>query len=256
MNVYTLLLLLAAMEICGNALAEDAKKDGKWRGNGGAAVSISSGNSRSSSINLTADAARMTSNDKLTLYGQILNSSAESNGVTTTTANLWIAGTRYDHNITEYTFGFGGLDFNHDQLKQLSLRSVVLGGLGYHLIKTNENTFDILGGVSYRADQYSGSGILVDNQMVTSQNAVELVLGEESTHKFSETVNFKQSLMIYPNMSSSGNRATFNTGLFVSLNKTLSLSVTLQDRYDSLAPAPIKTNDIIFFTGINVKFGG
>ncbi len=256
MKVFTLLLLLAAMEICGNALADDAKKDGKWRGSGGAAVSISSGNSRSRSINLTADAARMTSDDKLTLYGQILNSSAESNGINTTTANLWIAGTRYDRNISEHTFGFGGLDFNHDQLKLLSLRSVVLGGLGYHLIKTNENQFDILGGVTYRADQYSGSGILVDNQMVTSLDAVELLLGEESTHKFSETVNFKQSLMIYPNLSSSGNRATFNTGLFVSLNKTLSLSVTLQDRYDSLAPAPIKKNDIIFFTGINVKFGG
>jgi putative salt-induced outer membrane protein len=254
MKVWASLLLLATIGIWGGALADDARQEGKWRGSGGAAVSISSGNTRSSSINLTADVTRMTSDNKLTLNGQILGSSAKSNGIATTTANLWIAGTRYDHNISAHTFGFGGLAFNHDQLKQLSLRSVVEAGLGYHLIKTNENQFDILGGFSYRADQYSGSGILIDNQMVTTLEAVELRLSEESTHKFSKTVNFKQTLTIYPNLSSSGNRATFNTGLFVSLNKTLSLSVTLQDRYDSLAPAPIMKNDILFFTGVNFKF--
>lgn len=255
MKTATSLLLLASMAHCGNVLAEDAKLDGQWRGNGGAALSISSGNTRSSSLNLTTDAARLTADDKLSLYGQVLAGRSQSNGVTNTTANQWLAGTRYDHNITSEVFGFGGLDFSHDQIKLLSLRSVVSVGLGYHVIKTPENQWDVFGGVAYRTDKYSGLGVSINNEMVTKLNATELLLGEESVHKLTESTSFKQKLVVSPNLSSKGVRATFDTSLLVALNKTMSLNVTLQDRYDSLAQAPVKKNDILFFTGINVKFG-
>ncbi len=250
------LLFLATMASYGNALADDEKLDGRWRGNGGAALSVSSGNTHSSSLIITADAARRTVQDKLALYGQILGSRSESNSVTSTTANQWSAGTRYDYNISPEIFGFGGLDFSHDQLKQLSLRSVVSGGLGYHMIKTAENTWDLFGGAAYRADKYSGSGVSINDEMKTSLSAVELLLGEESSHKLSESTSFKQKLVISPNLSSSkGTRATFDAGLQVAMSKTLSLNLTLQDRYDSLSQAPLKKNDIMFFTGVNVKFG-
>ncbi|MES1981113.1 MAG: DUF481 domain-containing protein, partial [Pseudomonadota bacterium] len=138
----TNVLMLASMVMCGNAMAEDVQLDGHWRGSGGAALS---GNTRSQSLSLNADAARATADDKLSLYGQILGSRATANGVTTTSANQWKAGTRYDRNISSDVFSFAGLDFNHDQIQQLSLRSVVSGGLGYHLIKTPANKWDIFG---------------------------------------------------------------------------------------------------------------
>ncbi|MEO6421727.1 MAG: DUF481 domain-containing protein [Candidatus Nitrotoga sp.] len=255
MKIFASLLFPVVIGIWGNALADDAKPDGKWRGSGGAALSISSGNTRSSSINLTADASRETLDGKLTLFGQALGSRAETNGITSTSANQWRASTRYDHNISPRVFGFGGLDFSHDQIKKLSLRSVVSSGLGYHLIKTDDHQLDFFSGASYKSDLYSGSGLFIDNQLRTSFKAFELLLGEESTHKFSDITSLNQRLVIYQNMTGSGgNRATFNTSLLVALNKTLSLSVTLQNRYDSLVPAGIKKNDILFFTGINVKF--
>lgn len=256
MKICASLLLLASIGMWGSAQAKDAKPDGKWRGSGGAALSISSGNTRSSSINLTADAARVTSNDKLTLDSQILGSRSESNGITSTSANQWAVSARYDYNISSLVFGFGGLNLNHDQIKLLALRSVVSGGLGYHLIKTDDHQFDIFGGASYKSDQYSGSGIIINNQLRTSLNTAELLFGEESTHKLSDIINFKQRLVINSSLNNTGNRATFNTSLLVALNKTLSLSVTLQDRYDGFVSAPLKKNDLLFFTGINVKFGG
>ncbi len=256
MKTFTSLLLLATMAIHANALADVAKQDGQWRGSGGAALSFSSGNTRSSSINLTADAARATSDDKLSFHGHILGSRAEKNGIASTSANQWSAGTRYDHNLSTHKFGFGGLDFNRDQIKRLSLRSAINGGLGYHLIKTPDTQWDILGGASYRTDKYSGTGISINNRMRTSFSAVELLLGEESTHKFTETTSFKQRMMIYPNISGGGGaRATFDASLLVSMNKTFSLKVALQTRFDSLVQAPIKKTDTLFFTGVNVKFG-
>ena len=256
MKVCAALLPLVIIGTWGNAQADEVKRDGKWRGSGGAALSISSGNTRSSSINLTADAARVTPVNKLTLNSQILGSRSESNGLTSTTANQWAVSTRYDHNISPHVFGFGGLNLNHDQIKLLALRSVVSGGLGYHLIKTEDHQFDIFSGFSYKSDKYSGSGIYINNQLRSSLNAAEVLFGEESTNKLSETVSFSQRLVINSSLNNTGNRATFNASLLVALNKTLSLSVTLQDRYDGFVTAPLKKNDILFFTGINVKFGG
>lgn len=92
--------------------------------------------------------------------------------------------------------------------------------------------------------------------MRTSLNALELLIGEESTHKLSEITSFNQRLVINNSTNNTGRRATFNAGLLVSLNETLSLNLTLQDRYDSFVSAPLKKNDILFFTGVNVKFGG
>ena len=47
----------------GGALAQ-AKTDGLWRGNGGAALSLNSGNTTSSSLQLNADASKATAADK------------------------------------------------------------------------------------------------------------------------------------------------------------------------------------------------
>ena len=260
MKLFTSLLLFFFVAISGIAFAEEPKKDGLWRGVGGAAFSLAAGNTSSESLNLTVDAARLTVNDKLALYAQILARSAEStvNGVTSrdTTANQWLAGTRYDHTLSGEVFGFGGLDLSHDQIKLLSLRSVISTGLGYHLIKTPEDRWDVLGGLAYRTDRYNVPGILIDNELKTSHNSTELLLGEESSHQLTESTSFKQKLTVSPNLSSTGYRAAFDAGLSVALNKTMSLSVTLQDRFDSTADAPAKKNDVLFFTGINVKFGG
>jgi len=46
-----------------------------------------------------------------------------------------------------------------------------------------------------------------------------------------------------------------DAGLLLDINKTLSLSVKLQGRYDSLAQAPAEKYDLLFITGLSVKFG-
>lgn len=260
MKISASLLFLAGISSCGMALADEVKMDGQWRGSGGAALSIASGNTRSKSLNLTLNAARQTTIDKLSLYLQALGSRAEStaNGVTSTntTANQWMAGTRYDHNISGDMFGFGALDFSHDQIQMLSLRSVISAGLGYHVIKTAENQWDVFAGLADRTDRYNNPGVIINNTLETRLHTTELPLGEESNHRLTDTTSFKQKLVVSPTLNSKGTRATFDAGLQVTLNKTMNLSVTLQDRYDNLARTPVKKNDILFFTGVNVKFGG
>lgn len=261
MNRFRPLLLLVTMSSSSCVWGDDAKFDGKWQGNGGAAFSDSYGNTESASLTLTADATRQTAEDKLSLSAQYVGSRAKStiNGVasTSTTANQWFARSRYDHDIDETTFGFGGLEFSHDQIQLLALRSVVSSGLGYHMIRRSEAQLDLLGGVSYRSDQYSDPGVTIDNRLKTGFDTAELLFGEESSNKFSETTSFKQRLTYRPNVDrSKGYLAIFDSSLMVTINKTLSLRVSFQDRFNSLVQSPIKKNDALFFTGLNVKFGG
>ena len=240
-----------------NALAEEIPADGLWRANGALAMALSAGNTKSQLLSLATDATRKTQDDKWSLYAQALGSRADSNGQTTTTANQWAAGARYDHNISQTVFGYGGLDLNRDQIKLLKLRSVVSAGLGYHLTNTSENQWDVFGGLSYRSDQYIDPGVLVKDQLRTKLNTAEAMAGEESTNTLTDSTTFKQRFEVNHGLNSDGGyRATFDASLSVAINKTMSLKVSLQDKYDSLAEAPIKRNDVLFLTGVNVKFGG
>jgi putative salt-induced outer membrane protein YdiY len=67
-----------------------------------------------------------------------------------------MGGIKYDRNFTKRLFGFGSGDFTHDELQGLNLRSIYTGGLGWHWINTPNTTLDLLGGINYTRETYSG----------------------------------------------------------------------------------------------------
>lgn len=256
MNPSRHILLFTLISLASPVNADELKTDGKWRGSGGTALSMSSGNTRSQTLNVTTDAHRATPDDKLSVGGELLFSRSDTDGVTSTSANQWRTRGRYESNFSATLYGFGGLDFSHDQVRLLILRSEVNTGLGYHVIATEVDQWNVFAGANYRSDQYSAPGVSVNNTLKTSVNATEILLGEESTHTLSASTNVKQRLTVNANQSSDkGNRIAFEVKLATSINGSLSLTVTLQDRYDTQAQAPIKKNDVMLFSGLNVKFG-
>lgn len=231
---------------------------GRWDGDFSAALTAASGNTTSQSLTLGLDAVYQRPDDKLSLSGQYLESSArsQSNGVVTTsvTALQWRLGGRYDRDITPQEFGFIGLDFSQDQIRQLALRSVISTGLGRHVVKSTEDQWDVYGGLTYREDIYYPPGVQIDNAQQTRYETVETLFGEESSHKLAEGARFKQKFVLYPGLgNSNGTRATLDAGLQVDINKIFSLNVKLQGRYDSLAEAPAEKYDLLFMTGLSVK---
>lgn len=261
MRMSVLPLLFLPLLLAAPLRAQETPATGPWKGSLTAALSVSSGNTDSNSLNLAADAERKTDHDKLSLYGKFLRSRAEStlDGVVvrTTTAYQWSAGTRYDRNLTPRVFGFGGLDLSHDEIRRLDQRSALSAGLGYHLLQQPEHTWDVYAGLSRRADRYLDPGVQVNDVLRTRYAVSELLLGEESSHALTESTRLKQKLVIIPALDQhQGTRATFDAGLQVALNKTMSLSVSLQRRYDGAAQAPLEKSDTLLLTGLNVKFGG
>jgi len=193
--------------------------------------------------------------DKLTLGGAVNYAKSKTGGVDQTTANKWAGNGQYDYNLSPQLFVFGKLGLESDKLVDLKLRTALAGGLGYKLINTEQTSFEIFGGLGYTTDKYDVSRTIAGKTDTTFSRA-SVYLGEASSHQLSPTVSFKQRLDLYPGVS--GDKAVlakFNAGLAVAMSSTLNLTVGLTSAYNSKPPAGTKSNDVGFFTGVNVKFG-
>ena len=152
----TLALATLILSLPATSFAQ-TKTDGLWRGTGGAALSVTSGNTSSNSLLLNAEATKATLDDKISLAAAIQRAQNKSGGQTETTADKWSLAGQYDRNLSQRLFAFGKLGLESDKLVDLDLRTAVAGGLGYHVIATDSTSFDIFGGAGYTTDSY-GSG--------------------------------------------------------------------------------------------------
>jgi putative salt-induced outer membrane protein len=243
--------------LCASSFAQTPPKtDGQWRGVGGAALSVTSGNSSNTNFLLNSDVVRATDTDKISLgaganYGRAKNKEGDK----ATVSHKWNMFGQYDYNLTPEFYTFGKLGFEGDKLAQLSLRATIVGGVGYKLINTAENALSVFAGVGYVSDKYSEDKTVKDKTSNRFSRA-SLYLGEESSHILSPTVSAKQRLELYPGLS--GDKAfllKFTAGLNVAMSSSLSLNVGVIDSYNNKPPVGNKKNDVGVFTGLNVKFG-
>jgi putative salt-induced outer membrane protein YdiY len=226
------------------------KNDGQFRAALGLGASLASGNTKTTNLALTADGVRATDNDKLSLYGNLQY--ARSNG--TTTADQLRLGTRYDRNLGAQLFGFGSLDLERNKFANLDLRAQLGAGLGWHVIKSPSTTFDVFGGLGYVSDKYR-SAMSIDGRVRDSYGYLSLLLGEESTHKLSDTTSFKQRLTLVPNLKNRGEyRANWDAGLAVAMSKTMNLNVGFGFAHNSEPGPGRKSTDTLLTTGVSVKF--
>jgi putative salt-induced outer membrane protein len=250
------LSVVAATAVLASSAFAQIKTDGQWRGAGGAALSMTSGNSSTTALSLNGDMVRATIEDKITLgantnYGRSKNAA----GISSTTANKWATSGQYDYNLSPALFVFGKLGLEGDSLIDLSMRTTLAAGLGYKLIDTKEMSFSVFGGAGYSTDKYDVLQTIGGKKGKTFSRS-SLFLGEESSHQLSASTTFKQRLELYPGLS--GDKAKiikFTAGLGVAMSSTLNLTVGLTDTYNSVPAAGNKKNDLGLFTGINVKFG-
>ncbi len=247
------LFTLLATALVGSAFADGA--DGQWRGNLGASFSANSGTSKNEALLLNADGARTTADDKISAGAYINQGKSTIAGTSTTTANKAGARAQYDYNLSSQMYGYGKLAFDTDRVNSLDLRSQLGAGVGYHVIKAPDMTFDVMGGVGAVKNTYTQVET-IGSTTGTSFNSVGLELGEESTHKISDTVSFKQRLDFAPGLTGiKSDLVKFNAQLNVSMSKTLSLNVGVMDTYNSKTPVGIAKNDLGIFTGLSLKLG-
>jgi putative salt-induced outer membrane protein len=215
----------------------------------GAGASYSSGNTSAASVNVSGDGIRMSDHDKLRFGGKALWSRDDG---TKTAENLTL-GTQYDRDIDPVWFGFGSADFLRDQFANISARYSLHGGVGRHLIKRDDLTFDVSTGLGYTEDRYVDAAD-IQGRLRDRYGRLEALVAEESTHQWTQSTSIRQKLSLFPALRSGGGyRGVFDSGLAVSMTPTLSLTVGLSYRYDSDPGVGLKKGDALFVTGISVK---
>ena len=251
-----------------------------WAGGANLGFALTAGNSETKNLNIGLNAARTGPHDKLTLYENSIYSTTSKLSLhpipSQTTANSNGGGMRYDHDFVPKVFGFGAADFFANALQDLDLRYILGGGIGLHAIKTPNTTLDLLAGINYTHESFSG---LVETNPAPppatltynhSDSSAALTVGDNFTHKLGKSSMFTQSFLLYPSFSQTNIafpgatpdnmrilRGAFNLGLVTKLHKWLGWQVTLADVFDNhplASTPPLERNDITLATGLNISF--
>jgi len=223
-----------------------------WQGGIAVGFGLTGGNSATKNLALAFSGIRTGLHDKLTLYEDSVYSTNDlAPAGTRVTANTNRGGARYDRDITTRLFAFVNTDFSTDALQDLNLRYVLGGGLGVHLIKRDATTFDLLGGANYTHEDYTQ--LAPAPHLIHSFSAAQV--GDEFLHKIGKSTVITQRAFFYPDFQSSGDyRATFDFGTVTKFNKWLGWQNTFGDVYVTNPPTGKKKNDVVFTTGLNVRF--
>jgi len=218
-----------------------------WKAGLNVGFALTGGNSQTENLSLAFIGTRQTLRDKLGVYSNAVYATNHAPGaVPATIANTIGGGLIYDHDLTKRIFGFVATDFFSDALQGLNLRSVLGGGAGYHAIKEDRTTLDLLGGLNYTRESYT----------TLSRNFAALTLGEELMHKLGKSTVLNERLYLFPDLNSPGDlRGTFDFGTTTKLSKWLGWQNSFSDVYVTNPPPLKKQNDVIFTTGLNVSFG-
>ncbi len=230
-----------------------------WSGLFDTGLALTRGNSSTTTFTLATKEVRETPKDKLSVYATYIYGNDDSTPPSRTIANALSAGVRGDLNLSPKLFAFAFANYETNALQNLNLRQVYGGGLGYHIIKTANTTFDVFGGFSYDRDAF-GAYTLVGPPPVfypaTNQNSAEVVIGEEFDTKFNKRSALAETFSIYPNLSHTGDyRMQFNSTFSTLLKNWLSWQLTFSDSYISYPPPGLKANDLVLSTGLRVAWG-
>jgi putative salt-induced outer membrane protein len=155
-------------------------------------------------------------------------------GVDTTTANPFRLGGRYDDNVSERLFAFGGGEADTNRAGGVDLRWALNGGVGHRVIRTEQNGFDLAGGLGCSDTAFTDA---------TQRNGAGLLFGEEPSHKLGDSTSAKQRPIVYPGSSDVGTRATWDAGLAMAIIGGRTLNTGLSCRYAGTVAAGLKTSD-------------
>jgi len=232
-----------------------------WNGGVNVGFSLARGNSETSNLALAINAVHPTLNDKTSIYLASIDTKNDL-ASPSTVANLVTAGLRYDHNLNPRLFAFVGADFMSNALQNLDLRGVYGGGMGFHVIKSDNTVLDLLAGLNYTHETYSNGQEVTPVTVPPSFTSygvthrfMALTLGEELLHKVGKTTVITEKLYFFPDLSNTGEyRGTFDLGTVTKISKWLGWQNQLSDIYVSNPPLGAKKNDLILTTGLNFSF--
>ena len=132
----------------------------QWTGSILANASITTGNTETTSIGLSAAASRRSEQDRITFgagyyYGREKD---EDTGQKDTTTDNWFVSGKYDYFFTPKFYGYAGVRIEQDKVADLNLRVTPSIGVGYQWFESPTFNLATEAGVAWVYEDYKGSG--------------------------------------------------------------------------------------------------
>lgn len=167
-----------------------------------------------------------------------------SSGVATT-ETLHGSG-QWNHLFTDRFFGYLRADALHDGIADIKYRFTLTAGAGYYFIKTPQTT--LAGEV--------GPGVVTERLDTTDDTFATLRLAERFEHKFTgNNARIYESVELLPQVDKVSNYLlNSEIGAEAAISKSVSLSVCLDDFYNSEPASDRKRNDVKLVSGVTYTF--
>jgi len=244
MHVFNKHSIPAAIVICLSsifvtpAIADDSAKPSTWSGSAEFGASLATGNSQTKNINgqlkLKYESGPWSHRFKLSTL------QASENGDSSANRTVAEYSSRYAYDDRNYAFD--SVRASHDAFSGYSYQAAVAAGLGRKLWVSDRGELTVEAGPGYRRSKVKNGP--------TENN----VLGRGNAHllyKISDTAKFEQSLTVLA--GSSNTEFESESGLSVSVTKTLALKVAYTVHHNTDVPVDRKKTDT--FTSVNLVYG-
>ena len=216
-----------------------------WAGSFGFNLANASGNASTTAIGTNATAARVAGKNKMQLYFNQVYARQSTTIPYGTTANSIHGGYRIDRDISPKMFVFGTADFDYDQFLSLDLRSVLGGGLGYHILKSDKGYWDLGVGGVWNREKFGEILAANGKQPSFVRDSFEILINEESSYKLLSKLIWFQKSQFYPNLTNTSEyRFNFDTNASVPVLKWLEWNIGYSLRYMSNPPAGFCGSDL------------
>jgi len=217
-----------------------------WAGYIDLGLSAARGNARTTTFTTSANATHETRTDKTAAYFNQIYSSALVDGVSAATAEAIRGGWSYNQNLNSRLLWNLFNDYEYDRFQNLDLRVVLGGGLGYSMIKQDRKRLDVLGGAAYNREEFNTPLI---------RNSAEAYWGDDFNYKLSRMAEFQQRFRMFHNLSEPGPyRINFDMSAVMNLSRWLSWHLTISDRLLSEPVVGRQKNDLLYTTGLRLRF--
>jgi len=217
--------------------AEIESKQRKWSFQAGADITGKSGNSDSFGTALNFKATLASDFDKLVFYAGM--NYEEQND--TTSAEEYRAGVDYSSFFSDRMTWYARIGLTKDEIAGLNFGSIAAAGIGYHLIKKDDQTLIVRGGLSYRYEDYEPGAD-------TDSPGLDLALIHEKDFTFGSLVNM---LSFNPNFDDFGDYRFYHESALempLGTSEFWKMRIGISNDYNS-EPAPGKKSmDTTYFT--------
>lgn len=147
--------------------------------------------------------------------------------------------------VTETSYYGFRLEGRRDDIAKIDYRVQGTVLYGMYLLKNETSTFALELGPGYTVDSLDG----------VEENYAHAYLGQRASHWVSDNARIFQSFAGYLNVEDTERyNATFTIGAEALMSESLSLKVTLENKYESQPATGSKNNDLKLISGISYKF--